>query len=149
MTEHVGPKNYQELMEVASRCLKDDGLFLLHTIGNNVSTEDSDPWIDQYIFPNAVIPSAAQISKAAENLFVMEDWHNFGHYYDLTCHAWFKKFEKNWPELEKTGKYDERFYRMWKFYLLASAGTFRARHNQLWQIVFSKKGTRKFYETVR
>ena len=94
-----------------------------------------------------MLPSMAQISKSVEGLFVIEDFHNFGAYYDTTLMHWFKNFDANWPRLKD--KYGERFYRMWKYYLLASAGSFRARKNQLWQIVLSKKGVRGGYAPVR
>lgn len=147
MFEHVGPKNYKEYFKVAHRALKDDGLFLLHTIGSSVSTNSIDPWLNKYIFPNGVIPSIAQIGKAIEGLFVMEDWHNFGADYDKTLMAWNKKFESNWPKLK--GKYDERFRRMWRYYLLQCAGGFRSRRIHLWQIVLSKKGVPGGYVSVR
>ncbi len=148
MFEHVGDKNYRTYMQVAERCLKDDGLFLLHTIGGTVSVHGSDPWFDKYIFPNGMLPSVAQIGKSIEKLFVVEDWHNFGAYYDPTLMAWFKNFDAAWPKLK--GKYSERFYRMWKYYLLVMAGTFRARlMTELWQIVLSKKGVRGGYASVR
>ncbi len=147
MFEHVGYKNYPTFMRVAERCLKDDGLFLLHTFGNNVSIHTPDPWFHRYIFPNGMAPSIAQIGRAAEQLFVMEDWHNFGYDYSLTLLAWYKNFNEHWPELKN--KYDERFYRMWKYYLLSLAGAFRARNLQLWQMVFSKKGVGGGYHSVR
>ncbi len=147
MFEHVGYKNYRTYMEVVARVLKDDGIFLLHTIGGNTSVRNTDPWIDKYIFPGSMLPSAAQIAKAAEGIFVMEDWHNFGADYDKTLMAWFRNFDVHWPELRE--KYGERFYRMWKFYLLSCAGSFRARKNQLWQIVFLKNGVAGGYESVR
>ena len=78
MFEHVGTKNYREYMEVAFRCLKEGGLTMLHTIGNNNSSAKIDPWIDRYIFPNAHLPSIAEIGTAVKGLFIMEDWHNFG-----------------------------------------------------------------------
>lgn len=147
MFEHVGYKNYRTYMEVAHRCLKDDGLFLLHTIAGNLSVTSTDPWIDKYIFPNSMLPSAKQIAEAAEGLFVMEDWHNFGPDYDKTLMAWFQNFDSHWESLKH--RYDERFYRMWKFYLLSCAGTFRSRKNQLWQIVFSKNGVPGGYTSLR
>lgn len=147
MFEHVGYKNYRVFMEVARRCLKDEGLFLLHSFGESVSTHAPDPWFHKYIFPNGMAPSIAQIGKASEKLFVMEDWHNFGPDYDPTLMAWFKNFEAHWDELKD--KYDERFYRMWKYYLLSLAGVFRARGFQLWQVVFSKRGLVGGYESVR
>jgi len=149
MIEHVGYKNYRTYMQVAHRCLKDGGLFLLHTIGSNkTSTNAGDPWIDKYIFPDGKLPSVKQLAHASEGLFMMEDWHNFGPYYDKTLQAWIKNFVKAWPQLKATGKYSERFYRMWIYYLSCCAGGFRARNNQLWQIVYTKKGHKGGYERI-
>jgi cyclopropane-fatty-acyl-phospholipid synthase len=139
--EHVGYKNYHTYMEVVDRCLKEDGVAFLHTIGGNISIKTGEPWTDKYIFPNGMLPSISQISRAMEGLFVMEDWHNFGPYYDPTLMAWHANFEKAWPTLRE--KYGDRFYRMWRYYLLTSAGGFRSRHQQLWQIVFTRQGTRQ------
>ncbi len=147
MFEHVGYKNYSKFMEMAQRCLSDDGLFLLHTIGDSYSKTAGDPWFEKYIFPNSLIPSMAQISASAERLFIIEDWHNFGYYYDRTLMSWFDNFNRS-RHLLHDG-YDERFYRMWKYYLLCCAGTFRARCQQLWQIVLSKKGVPGGYQPVR
>jgi cyclopropane-fatty-acyl-phospholipid synthase len=147
MFEHVGVKNYRTYFEVARRCLKDDGFFLLYTIGDNVSRVTSDPWITKYIFPGGLIPSIAQIGKATEGLFVTEDFHNFGPDYDSTLVAWFKNFDAAWPKLR--AKYGDRFYRMWKYYLLTCAGTFRTRQVHLWQIVLSKEGVPGGYTSVR
>ncbi len=147
MIEHVGYRNYREYFKVAARCLKDDGLFLLHTIGNPVSAKSGDAWSHKYIFPNGMLPSVAQLGKAIEGLFVMEDWHNFGTYYDNTTMAWFDNFSRNWDSLRE--KYGERFFRMWKYFLLCNAGAFRARSNQLWQVVLSKKGVLGGYVSVR
>lgn len=145
--EHVGYKNYRKYMKIAATALKEDGLFLLHTIGSNLSVYGGDPWLEKYIFPNSMLPSVAQLATASEGLFVMEDWHNFSADYDKTLMAWHHNFETHWPELKK--EYDERFYRMWKYYLLACAGAFRSRHMQLWQIVFSKRGVPGGYFSVR
>ncbi|MBI5447260.1 MAG: cyclopropane fatty acyl phospholipid synthase [Gammaproteobacteria bacterium] len=138
MFEHVGHLNYPVYMETVHRCLVDEGLFLLHTIGDNVVEASTNEWIDKYIFPNGVLPYITHIGRATEKLFVMEDWHNFGADYDKTLMAWHDNFNSNWKKLEKTG--GDRFFRMWNYYLLSSAGAFRARYMQLWQIVFSKKG---------
>ncbi len=144
MFEHVGYRNYRTYMKKARDCLKDNGLFLLHTIGGDLTQTTSDPWINKYIFPNGMIPSMAQISHASEGVFIMENWVNFGAYYDHTLMAWHEHFEQNWDRLKE--QYDERFYRMWRYYLLACAGSFRARTNQLWQIVFSKNGVPGGYQ---
>ncbi|MEA2701958.1 MAG: cyclopropane-fatty-acyl-phospholipid synthase [Candidatus Parcubacteria bacterium] len=147
MFEHVGRKNYREYMEVARRCLKEDGLFLLHTIGGNRSSSPPDAWMDKYIFPNGVVPSLKEIARAIEGVFIMEDWHNFGSNYDRTLMAWHANFERSWPGLRD--KYGDRFKRMWDYYLLQCAGVFRARKNQLWQIVLSPNGVPGGYTPVR
>ena len=147
MFEHVGIKNYRRYFEIVHRCLADDGLSLLHTIGGNTSTNHTDPWIAKYIFPNSLVPSAAQIARASEERFVIEDWHNFGADYDKTLLAWRANFNAAWPQLRE--KYGERSRRMWVFYLAASAATFRARRNQLWEIVLSPRGVPGGYRAPR
>jgi cyclopropane-fatty-acyl-phospholipid synthase len=147
MFEHVGPKNYREYMQIVSRCLEDDGLFLLHTIGSAEISKTLDAWMIKYIFPNGVIPGIKDVASSIEDLFVMEDWHNFGADYDKTLMAWHSNFVKAWPSLKKT--YGDRFYRMWTYYLLACAGTFRARRCQLWQIVLTKNGIPGGYSSLR
>lgn len=147
MMEHVGHKNYREYMSVVNRCLKEGGLFLVQTIGTNQSTARANRWVDKYIFPNGMLPSVKQIGTAIEGLFVMEDWHNFSADYDRTLTAWYENFDRAWSDLKE--EFDDRFYRMWRFYLLSFAGTFRARVNQLWQIVLSKDGVPGGYCSVR
>ncbi len=147
MIEHVGYKNYRTYMQIAHRCLKDEGLFLLHTIGGNRSVRATDPWINKYIFPDGMLPSIKQIGSSIEGLFVMEDWHNFSADYDRTLMAWYENFSDNKEQLAKN--YSERFMRMWEYYLLSCAGAFRARSNQLWQIVLSKKGVEGGYHSIR
>lgn len=138
MFEHVGWKNYKTYMAVVHRCLNEDGLFLLQTIAGNTSCSSTDPWIGTYIFPNSMLPSASQITQAAEGLFILEDLHSLGRYYDQTLMAWYDNFTQNWDRLKD--RYDMRFFRMWSYYLLCCAASFRSRRNQLWQIVFSKQG---------
>lgn len=146
MFEHVGRKNFRTYMEMAHRCLTDQGLFLLHTIGNNERNSGSDPWLDKYIFPNGELPSIGQIGDAVDNLFVVEDLHNFGSDYDKTLMAWHENFEKAWPRF--ADQLGERFYRMWRYYLLSCAGAFRARDIQLWQWVLSKEGRIGGYQRI-
>jgi len=148
MIEHVGYKNYRTIIKKVNSCLKDNGLFLLHTIGGNTSTTTIDPWIQKYIFQVGMLPSPQQLTKSAENLFVIEDWHSFGTpNYDQTLMAWYRNFKKNWNGIKHL--YDQRFYRMWNYYLLSCAGAFRSRENRLWQIVFSKNGVKDGYDAVR
>jgi len=147
MFEHVGPRHHRPFLEVARRCLREDGLFLLHTIGTPETTAAPDPWILKYIFPQSHVPSLAQIARAADGLFVVEDVHNFGAFYDPTLMAWNANVEARRANLP--ARYDERFFRMWRYYLLSSAGTFRARRDQLLQIVLSPRGVAGGYAPVR
>jgi len=147
MFEHVGTKNYCTYMRTVRNCLKSDGLFLLHTIGGNRSVSRTNAWTERYIFPNSVLPSAVQLARAVEGLFVLEDWHNFGPDYDKTLMCWFRSFDDAWDDLKTT--YNARFYRMWKYFLLSSAGSFRSRTSQLWQIVLSPRGVPGGHRSVR
>jgi cyclopropane-fatty-acyl-phospholipid synthase len=138
MMEHVGPKNHRDMMKVIDRCLVDDGIALVHTIANNRSLRHGTPWIEKYIFPNAVAPSLEQIGRAIGGLLVIEDLHNIGPDYDPTLMAWWDNFDRTYSEISH--KYDRKFYQMWKFYLQAAAGAARARDGQLYQMVLTKTG---------
>lgn len=147
MFEHVGQKNYPAYFDTVGRLLKDEGLFLLHTIGNYTTSLKTDAWIDNYIFPNGKLPSAREIAVALENRFLIEDWHNFGQDYDRTLMAWWENFDRAWPQLQQ--QYSQVFYRMWKYYLMSCAGFFRSRQGQLWQIVLCKRQRTGVYRSVR
>ncbi|HET6603037.1 MAG TPA: cyclopropane fatty acyl phospholipid synthase [Xanthomonadaceae bacterium] len=147
MFEHVGVRNYRTYFERVRACLSADGLSVLHTIGGERSTNHTDPWIGRYIFPNSMLPSARQVAGAAEGLFVIEDWHNFGADYDATLAAWRDNIESSWERLPS--HYDGRFRRMWRFYLCAAAAGFRTRRNQLWQLVLSPHGVPGGYVAPR
>ncbi len=147
MIEHVGYKNYRSFMSIVERCLKPRGLFLLHTIGNNHSEIHTDLWIEKYIFPNSMIPSLRQLTKASENVLSIHDLHSFGPDYDLTLMAWYKNFVHNWSNLKD--KYDQTFYRMWEYYLLMSAAGFRVGRMQVWQLLMTKLNFIDKLKTVR
>lgn len=145
MIEHVGYKNYRTLMQVVHKLLARDGLFLLHTIGNCDDTTIVDPWIEKYIFRNSMAPSMPQLARAVQGLFSAHDWENYGLYYSKTLAAWQARFEKNWNKIKAlTGKqtFDERFRRMWNYYLLSCKAAFDLEQLLLWQIVLAKSGTR-------
>ena len=146
MMEHVGPKNYETFFDKCISLLKPDGMMLHHTIASNLSKEVTDQFFDRYIFPGGVLPSLAQISRAVEKKVIIEDVHNFGPDYDKTLLSWHKNINKCWKELPD---YDERFQRMWNYYLLSSAAGFRARHLQLLQVVFRTFSARGTYITAR
>ena len=139
LMEHVGPKNHRAYMEQAARCLAPGGIAFIHTIGGSRARTQIDPWFEKYIFPNAVIPTLGQLATSMEEILVPEDVQNIGPHYDRTLMAWWANFDAAWPRLRD--KYGERFYRMWKYYLLASAAEFRARHHNLYQIVATPVGT--------
>jgi cyclopropane-fatty-acyl-phospholipid synthase len=135
------------LFDAARRSLAADGVFVLQTIGNNVRNVVIDRWTERYIFPNGELPALSDIAGAVEGLFIIEDVHNFGADYDRTLMAWHQRFEAAWPDFR--GQFGDRFYRMWRYYLLSCAGTFRARSNQLWQVVLSPSGVSGGYDRMR
>lgn len=141
LLEHVGPKNHRLYMETVDRCLRPGGIAFVHTIGSNRSQILIDAWFHRHVFPNAAIPSLAQITAAMDGVFVPEDVHNIGPHYDRTLLAWARNFERAWPALRP--RYGERFRRVWRYYLLTSAGAFRARFMQLYQVVMTRPGTRQ------
>ena len=147
MFEHVGFRNYGTYMRKCHSLLKDDGYFVLHTIGTNRTHDLVDPWIRKYIFPNGKLPSLNQISRAYEPWFVLEDLQNFGPDYDRTLMEWYRNFANGWGQIKH--RYDQRFYRMWVYYLKVCAGSFRARQNQLWQLVLSKPTESSRYDCPR
>lgn len=146
MLEHVGPRNLATFFDTCDRLLAPGGMMLHHTIGSTISKHHTDPFFDRYVFPGGVLPSLAQFARSAEPTWVIEDVHNFGPDYDRTLMAWSANIESRWPEIPG---YDERFRRMWRFYLLGSAAGFRARSLQLWQIVMRRQGRAPRYTAAR
>ncbi|HVV68217.1 MAG TPA: cyclopropane fatty acyl phospholipid synthase [Gammaproteobacteria bacterium] len=148
MFEHVGYKNYRHYMQVVKRCLAPEGLFLLHTLGSNISVvKGQNEWLAKYIFPNGMLPSIKQLGASFEKLFVMEDWQNFGAYYHPTLMSWHERFNQHWEQLKT--KYGEQFRRLWNFYLLSCAGGLQGRDCQVWQIVLSHNGIDGVYHSAR
>lgn len=147
MLEHVGYKNYKPFMKHVHNRLKPGSIALIHSIGNDVTTPTTDPWLNKYIFPNSKLPSIKQVADASEPYLLLEDWHNLSVDYDKTLMAWYDNFIKHWPRFED--RYGNKFFRMWSYYLLICAGFFRARKTQLWQIVFSRGGVKGGYRSIR
>jgi cyclopropane-fatty-acyl-phospholipid synthase len=142
MLEHVGYKNYATIMGVVHQMLKPDGLFLLHTIGNCEETTVVDPWVEKYIFRNSMAPAMGQLSGAAEGKFVIEDWENYGHYYVPTLQAWYDRFNANWDRiraLPAAKPFDERFRRLWNYYLMSCKAAFEVEQLHLWQLVMTRR----------
>ncbi len=146
MIEHVGYKNYRRLFEIVHQLLSDEGIFLLHTIGNSQTTSVVDPWIEKYIFRNSMAPSMTQLSSAAEGLLVIQDWENYGHYYAPTLAAWHRNFNENWENIRNIQglqRFDERFRRMFNYYFLSCKAGFETEHIFLWHLVMTKQGMGK------
>lgn len=153
MFEHVGkkPRNYKKFMGVVQRNLAEDGIFLLHTIGTHVSkAATSTRWVDENIFPNSRIPTYEQIARAVGDRFVVHHEENIGPHYDPTLLAWNDNFEQHWEEIQSHPHFKENpeaFRRMWRLYLLGSAGMFRAGRLQVWQFIMTRPG--RHYEVAR
>ena len=147
--EHVGPKNLRGFMKQMNNLLKDDGIFLTHTIGGRNSNNFSDPWIDKYIFPHGVIPSKKQIEKSTKGIFEQRDFEAFGKYYEITLQNWSKNLNKNWHKIKSKFKNPGVFKRMMDYYLLCSVASFRMGSNDLWQFVFTKPNQVKDYKVYR
>ncbi|HTF77931.1 MAG TPA: class I SAM-dependent methyltransferase, partial [Bradyrhizobium sp.] len=149
MFEHVGRQNYDTYFRIVHDCLTEDGIFLLETIGDNVSNSECNPWFQKYIFsaPTSMFPSIKEIAAAVENRFVVEDWHNFGADYAPTLRAWHANLAAHRDRI--VTEYGERLYRMWVFYLLSCAGAFAARSYQNWQIVLAKRGIPAGFRQLR
>lgn len=147
MFEHVGYKNYSAFMRKVLKLLKKDGLFLLHTIGSSAQRKGTDPWINKYIFPNGMLPSIENLAKSFAELFVMEDWQNFGADYDRTLMAWADRFDEGCRQNQF--EISEEARRMFRYYLLSCAAAFRARDIQLWQVVLSPEGVPSGYQSER
>ncbi|MDX1974524.1 MAG: cyclopropane fatty acyl phospholipid synthase [Rickettsiales bacterium] len=137
MSEHVGLDYYPTFMQTMRNCLKDDGILLLQTGGINVSNY-SNLWLTTYIFPGAIYPSLTEIFKPMEGHFVVEDVYHMGPDYHPTFMTWNENFIKGWNKIKNN--YDERFYRMWTYYLQSTAAGFRARRAQVWQMVMTPRG---------
>lgn len=151
MFEHVGPKNYPAFFDTVRHALAPEGLLLLHTIGVDVPTAATDPWIDRYVFPNGKLPAPSELAQAVEGRFVIEDWHAFGPDYDRTLMCWWQRFDAAWPRLAARypGPSGERMRRLWQYYLLSCAGFFRSRQGQLWQLVLSPRHRQAVYRSIR
>jgi cyclopropane-fatty-acyl-phospholipid synthase len=139
LMEHVGWKNYRGYMQLVDRLLVPDGVAFVHTIAGNLPRSQIEPWFDKYIFPNSVLPTLPRLVTAMEGILIAEDIHNIGEDYDRTLMEWWYKFDAAWPTLR--ARYGDVFYRRWKYYLLTCAGAFRARSQQLYQIVMTRPGT--------
>ena len=137
MFEHVGIKYFREYLKKTYDLLKDSGVFLLHTIGQRGVPTATSPWIRKYIFPGGYIPSLSDIIHETEKLNInITDIEILRLHYAHTLTHWYKNVQKNKDQI--INMFDERFYRMWEFYLLASKYSFVNMGNVVFQIQISK-----------
>jgi len=139
MLEHVGLTNFRTLSELIKRCLKPEGLGLIHSIGRS-HPERMDPWIVKHIFPGGHIPSLSEMMSVFEpQKFSILDIENLRPHYARTCAMWLDNFEAVADEVAEL--YGEEFVRMWQLYLAGSSAGFQSGSLQLYQILFAPLGS--------
>jgi cyclopropane-fatty-acyl-phospholipid synthase len=140
--EHVGHLNHRRFFEIVRARLAAGGYALVHSIGVCRTEHRGGRFVEKYVFPLVNLPSIAQIGRAIDGLFVLDDVQNIGIDYDRTLMEWNSRFQRAWPDLEsRYGTLLEgRFKRMFEFYLLMSAGFVRSRRAQVWQMVLTPPG---------
>jgi cyclopropane-fatty-acyl-phospholipid synthase len=138
MFEHVGVNHYDEFFTKVRGLLKDDGVMLLHSIGRNSVPGVTNAWIRKYIFPGGYIPSLSEVLAAIERAgLYVTDIEILRLHYAETLRAWRERFMARWDEAKKL--YDERFCRMWEFYLAGSETAFRVDAHMVMQIQLAKR----------
>lgn len=149
--EHVGSKNYRGYFELVERCLKPNGLTLLHTITAADRQTRTDRFLNKYIFPGGELPYVRDLILSSTGLLVVEDVHSFAKSYAKTLYWWKVNFRKNWENIEKNykGEMNGKFFRMFDFYLAFCEGLFKDRTCQLHQVVYSKYYREEEYISIR
>jgi cyclopropane-fatty-acyl-phospholipid synthase len=138
MFEHVGVNHYDEFFTKVRSLLKDDGVMLLHSIGRNSVPGVTNAWIRKYIFPGGYIPSLSEVLPAIERAgLYVTDIEILRLHYAETLRAWRERFMARWDDAKKL--YDERFCRMWEFYLAGSETSFRVDAHMVFQIQLAKR----------
>lgn len=138
MLEHVGLRNFRTLGSIVERCLKPNGLGLIHSIGRS-NPRPPDPWIARHIFPGGHIPSLGDMAAVFEPFkFSVLDVENLRLHYARTCRTWLQNFESVADKVRRM--YSEEFVRTWRLYLAGSAAGFKSGTLQLYQVVFAPRG---------
>jgi cyclopropane-fatty-acyl-phospholipid synthase len=138
MFEHVGLNHYDEFFTKVHGLLKDDGVMMLHSIGRTSVPGVTNPWIRKYIFPGGYIPSLSEVLPVIERAgLYVTDIEILRLHYAETLRAWRERFMARWDEAAKL--YDERFCRMWEFYLAGSETSFRVDGHMVFQIQLAKR----------
>ncbi|MGD0723514.1 MAG: class I SAM-dependent methyltransferase [Roseiarcus sp.] len=138
MFEHVGVSHFDEYFQTIARLLKDDGVMLLHAIGRSSKPNATNPWIEKYIFPGGYIPSLSEVFASIERAgLYVTDTEILRLHYAETLKEWRRRFMANRERARAL--YDERFCRMWEFYLAGSETSFRVDANMVFQIQLAKR----------
>jgi cyclopropane-fatty-acyl-phospholipid synthase len=137
MFEHVGRGNYAAFFRKAAELLKDDGVMVLHSIGQPYPSRFNNPFIERYIFPGGYIPSLAEVLPSVERAgLLVRDIEILPHHYARTLRLWRERFLAR--RAEAAALYDERFVRMWEFYLAGSEMAFTHENFFIFQMQLSK-----------
>ncbi|MGN7097922.1 class I SAM-dependent methyltransferase [Brevundimonas diminuta] len=140
MFEHVGVPNYQEYFDTVARLLDEDGVAVIHSIGRNSPPNRTQPWVRKYIFPGGYIPALSEVLPAIERAGLwVTDMEVLRLHYAETLRHWRERFLAR--RGEALAMYDERFCRMWEFYLAASEVAFRELGHMVFQLQLTKKQT--------
>ena len=138
MFEHVGVNHYDTFFRKSAQLLADDGVMLLHSIGRSEGPSVTSPWIAKYIFPGGYIPSLSETLAAVErSRMLVTDIEILRLHYAETLLHWRERFLAHREEVERI--YDQRFVRMWEFYLAAAEMSFREQNLMVFQIQITKR----------
>ena len=138
MFEHVGVGFYDRYFRKCAQLLDDDGVFLLHTIGRSSPPSVTNPWIAKYIFPGGYIPALSEVLPAVQRAkLIVTDVEILQLHYAETLKAWRERFLAHREDVERL--YDQRFVRMWEFYLASSEMAFRESDMVVFQIQMTKR----------
>jgi cyclopropane-fatty-acyl-phospholipid synthase len=138
MFEHVGAPHYRAFFAKAKKLLAEDGVMLLHSIGRMEPPSVTGPWIRKYIFPGGYVPAMSEVLKAVEEAGLwVTDIEILRLHYAKTLREWHRRFEANRDRIRQL--YDERFCRMWEFYLVGSEMSFRYLKQMVFQMQLAKR----------
>ena len=137
MLEHTGKKFYRTFFKTVNRLLKDDGVSLIHTIGSIDNFQPPAPFIQKYIFPGGIVPSLSELINPIEKTgLIANDIETLIRHYDKTLENWLERVKKNKGKIKDM--FDEKFYRMWEFYLASCASAFKYRDLVVFQLQLVK-----------
>mgnify|MGYP003329809451 FL=1 len=138
MFEHVGITHFDDYFQMIARCLKEDGVALIHAIGRADGPGHTNPWIAKYIFPGGYSPALSEVIPAIERAgLIITDIEILRMHYAETLRLWRERFEANRAKIRAL--YDERFCRMWEFYLASSEACFTLGQSVNFQFQLTKR----------